>query len=204
MSTYPLRILRFLDWDKPKKTTAVKNYFNLGFFGLEKGGSTIAGGNLCIDGKIIVDGVTAPTWSNLYNKSLSTLIITSGGADIVKTKALSNIPDLKFAISGVPIMRGGKDVSFSKDVLTEGYTGGELYATWHGFLSVKDGEIVYMGYKTRTKNCVSTSEAFNKFSGYGFKDIIKLDGGGSFVLDNEGKNVAVTSENRRINTIATY
>lgn len=200
----PIKNFKILQWDKPKRTTTIKNYFNLGFFGLLKSGKTIAGGNLCIDGNVIVEASTAPTWSNLYNKELTTLIVTADKADIIKTKTLSHIPGLKLAVSGIPIMIDGKDVSFKNDVITQGYTGGELYGTWHGFLSVKDGEIVYMAYKTKTKNCVATSEVYNKFKGYGFKDIIKLDGGGSFILDHEGKNIAVTSGNRRINNVATY
>lgn len=200
----PIPNFKIMKWDKSKRTTAVKNYFNLGFFGWNLDGSTIAGGNLCVDGKIIVDALTAPTWSNLYNKKLSTLIVTKDKAEIIKTDSLQGIQNLVYAVSGVPIIRGGKDVSFKNDVLTEGYDGSETYGTWHGFLGVKNNEIVYMAFETKTYNCVSTSEAYKKLKGYGFKDVIMVDGGGSFILDYNGTNVAETPGNRRINNIGLY
>ena len=125
-------------------------------------------------------------------------------AEIKRVKYLSNIAGLKYAISGIPVIENGKDVSFTGDVKSQGYTGGELYATWHGFLGVRKGELVYMAFKTKTSNLVASCEAWNKLKKYGFDDVIKLDGGGSFVLDYNGKNVAVTSENRRINTVGLY
>jgi exopolysaccharide biosynthesis protein len=39
---------------------------------------------------------------------------------------------------------------------------------------------------------------------HGITDLIKLDGGGSFILDINGKNIAVTNENRRVNNLITF
>jgi exopolysaccharide biosynthesis protein len=139
---------------------------------------------------------------------LSTLVVIDGKASVIKTENLRSILGLTYAISGVPVIIAGKDVSFSKDrnnVISEGYDGSELYATWHGFLGVKDStEIVFMAFKTTTGNFIQTSEVYEKLKGYGFTDVIKLDGGGSFILVVDGKIVASTEENRRVNTIGVF
>ena len=68
-----------------------------------------------------------------------------------------------------------------------------------------NGNIVYvMAMKTKTKNMIVSAEAFKKFKALGMVDVIKLDGGGSFIMNVGGKNVASTLENRRINTIITF
>ena len=54
-----------------------------------------------------------------------------------------------------------------------------------------------MGIQTKTGNCIQSSEVYKKLKGQGFTDVIKLDGGGSTVLDFDGENKFVTSENRQ-------
>ena len=193
-------------WNQPKKTTEIRDYFNLGFFGILKGGATIPVGNLCADGEVITEASNQESWLSSHGRKMTTLcVFDDGTVKVMKTDTISGLKGLQSAVSGIPVVLGGEDVSWSKDCKPEGYTGGECYATWHGFLgSLRDGSLKYFAMKTKTGNCIQSSEVWNKIRGYGFDDVIMLDGGGSFVLDNGGRNVAVTSENRRIHSVGLY
>jgi murein L,D-transpeptidase YcbB/YkuD len=61
-----------------------------------------------------------------------------------------------------------------------------------------------MGMKTKTSNMILSAEAYKKFKIIGMHDVIKLDGGGSFHINVNGKAVASTLENRLINTIICF
>lgn len=193
-------------WDAAKKTTKIRDYFNLGFFGILKGGATIPVGNLCADGEVITEASNQESWLSSHGRKMTTLcVFDDGTVKVMKTDTISGLKGLQSAVSGIPVVLGGEDVSWKNDCKPEGYTGGECYATWHGFLgSLRDGSLKYFAMKTKTGNCIQSSEVWNKIKGYGFDDVIMLDGGGSFVLDNGGKNVAVTSENRRIHSVGLY
>lgn len=214
--------------DAKKKSAAKDNYCNAGFFGTyheNKQPFTLPVGHLVCDysatdkwnrhyceerGTFNGDKFTfdSSTWSymnSLYCKSVSTLVVSSDSAaisDIVK------IPNgLDYAISGVPIMRDGKDVTFATYVNGQGWGGSSLYATWHIFvgLKMKNAKTIYvMAMKTTTSNMIRTAEAYKKFKALGFYDVIKLDGGGSTYMKVDGKAVVSTLENRRINTIILF
>ncbi len=140
--------------------------------------------------------------NQFQGKSVSTLIVQNGKASI---QDLTELPACAYAIAGVPIMRGGEDVKLKTYVHGQGWDDSSLYATWHTFVGLKDdpGKVYVMGMKTYTWNMIHTAEAFRKFKALGFRDVIKLDGGGSFYLNADGHTVS-TSENRQINTIITF
>lgn len=208
-------------WDNTKRTTKIKNYFNASFFGNYKTSDgtlyTLPAGHVVADiveedydesvikdlniyGKID-NGKIRMTFGGL--KFPSTLIVTSEGTSIVKTNFVSE--KAKYAVSGMPVIANGKDVSWQNDVITEGWDASPVYATWHGFLGVKDNDtIMYFALKTTKSNCIQSSEAYNKLKGYGCKDVIMLDGGGSFVLDVGGTNQAETAGSRQINTVGMF
>lgn len=145
----------------------------------------------------------ASTYSNAFqDKKLSTLIIREGKAIIRDRIALL---DCDYAISGVPIMRNGRDVTFNPYVMGQGWDASSLYATWHTFVGLKedDSKVYVMALKTTTGNMVLSAEAFRKFYALGFQDVIKLDGGGSFYFNADGHTES-TWENRQINTIITF
>ena len=135
----------------------------------------------------------------LYGTAISTLVIKGGKASIVDTVAL---PDADYAISGIPVVRNSADCKWGAYVSKQGWVTSNVRPTWHTFVGVKDdpGKVYLMGMKTTTDNMVKSSEAFNAFKALGFRDVIKVDGGGSFYFDADGKRTE-TSENRRINTI---
>lgn len=145
-------------------------------------------------------------WSymnSFHGKAISTLLVANGSASIVDTVSVPN--GLDYAVAGVPIMRGGEDVKYQPYVRGQGWDASPFRATWSNFIGLKeDGKVIYlMGMKTTTSNMVLSAEAFRKFKPLGMRDVIKLDGGGSFYLNADG-TVHATAENRRINTIIRF
>lgn len=187
--------------DCTKKDINLPNYFNCGYFAVEKGDKTIPVGNLMADGKIITQAKDNPDWINLSKKSLTTIFTTKDGeCDIAKTDVLDDdimlSRHIKSAISGIPIIVGGKYVSMEQ-IKSEGYFGNELYDTWHGFLGIRHNKLVYVAMKC------GFDEMCWRLVALGIYNAIKLDGGGSFILKN-GKILEATSENRRIHNVGVW
>ena len=182
--------------DQKKKNIKEKNYFNLGYFALDTS-KTLPVGNLVVDGKIITTAKHQPSWLNTYGRNLTTLVVYNNGTTgFVKTGDMASVPNVKYAISGIPIIRNGRMVSMS-EIKQEGYFGNECYDTWHGFLGIRGNQLVYVAAKLNFSLMVYLLEVL------GISDAIKLDGGGSFILHND-RFVVSTSENRRINTIGCW
>jgi N-acetylmuramoyl-L-alanine amidase len=135
-------------------------------------------------------------------KAISTLLVHDGTAEI---RDIVSLPSCDYAISGVPIMRNGQDVKFASYVKGQGWDASSLYATWHTFLGLKErpDAVFLMVMKTGTGNMITSAEAFKKLKTMGFRDVIKLDGGGSCYLNVAGTTVS-TSENRRINSVISF
>lgn len=186
-----------LQCDKTKRNINRNSYFNCGYFTSEKGGKTIPVGNLANNGKIIAQSKNNANWINVSKKKLTTIYTQKNGScGFVKTDDLSSIADLKTAVSGIPIIVGGKFVSLEK-IKEEGYFGNELYNTWHGFLGIRHNKLVYVAMK-----CAFNSMCWALVA-LGIYDAIKLDGGGSFILKNDTE-LQGTTENRRINNIGIW
>jgi hypothetical protein len=210
-----------------KKKSSPKNSCNAGFFAnFKENGSlfTLPVGHLVCDynanstytkkycserGKFNGNKFTFDSGSFAYNnqfygKSQSTLCIRNNSASIFES---THAPDnCSYAIAGVPIMRSGEDVKFATFVTKQGWDASTLYATWHIFVGIKEvnAKTVYiMAMKTTKSNMITAAEAFKKFKALGFRDVIKLDGGGSFYFNADG-TTKCTLENRRINTIITF
>jgi len=115
---------------------------------------------------------------------------------VMKTDTLENIPGLRTAISGIPIILGGKRVSYD-EITAEGYFGNELYDTWHGFLGIRHGKLCYVAMKCGFEEMCWALVAL------GIYDAIKLDGGGSFIL-HDVKELEGTNENRRIHNVGVW
>ena len=183
--------------DCKKRSVGVSNYFNAGFFAAESGGKTIPVGNLACDGEIVAQAKDNPGWINVAGRKLTTIYTTAdGGCGLVKTDDLSGIAGLKCAVSGVPVIVGGKQVSM-EEVKAEGYDGSELYETWHGFLGLRHGKLVYVAARCDWGQMCWILVAL------GIYDAVKLDGGGSFILHN-GRELEGTAENRRINNVGMW
>lgn len=179
-----------------KRDISHPKYFNAGFF--SSGNSTIVPvGNLACNGKIITQAKDNEAWMQTSKKKMTTIYTTRDGrCGIVKTDRLDSILGLKEAISGIPIIVGGKKVSMD-DIKAEGYFGNECYNTWHGFLGIRHGKLVYVAMKCEFNEMCWTLVAL------GIYDAIKLDGGGSFILHDE-KELVGTGENRKIHNIGIW
>ena len=188
--------------DSKKKNINLPDYFNCGFFTYEgKDKHSIPVGNLANDGKIIAQAKDQGDWINVAKKKLTTIYTTNDGkCGILKTDNLSEIKNLKNAVSGIPIIVNARYVP-EKDILAEGYFGtaknGELYDTWHGFLGIRHDKLVYVAMKCDFGKMCWALVAL------GIYNAIKLDGGGSFILKND-EIIKTTSENRRIHNVGIW
>lgn len=128
----------------------------------------------------------------------STLIVPARGNPYITE--VSGVPaNCKYAISGVPVIRGGEDVSWNGFAKKQGWTDGNCRAALHTFLGLRDGEVYVITGRTTTYQMVRTSEVYNKLWRY-FDDVIKLDGGGSMFVSDDASD----PENRRINGMAAF
>lgn len=183
--------------DCAKKEVSLDNYFNCGYFAVEKGNKTIPVGNLANNGEIYAQAKDNADWLNLAKHKLTTIYtLTDGSCGIVKTDDLEAIRGLKTAVSGIPMIVGGKYVGM-EEIKEEGYFGNELYDTWHGFLGLRHGKLVYVGMKCGFESMCWALVAL------GIYDAVKLDGGGSYILKN-GEILRATSENRRIQNVGVW
>ena len=216
----PIEKFKIKYFDKAKVTNNFSNYFNLGYFqaGFKEDGKifTLPVANLVCD--IVESEISAVVmkylkerkvangklyWNCDQNveaqfkgKSVSTLVIDQNGVHIAKYNRLGE--NVKYAVSGAPVISGGNKVSWT-DVASEGWGDDIKSNTWHGLLAIKNGKIVYIALQT------SWDGIFNKIQGYGYTNVIKIDGGGSFIFVKDGKTIANgRNENRQINNIGLY
>lgn len=192
-------IFKILDWNKGKRTVSIKNYCNAGFFAAGRT-TTEPMGNLVIDG--VVKSETCNSYGNLANHKLHTFYIDNNnklGYEVTDTMQNKNY---KYAISGIPVTLNGEDVSWSKVVKPQGWSGGELYNTKHICLAFKGDSIYVIGIATKKKRAPDViTEIWKTLKPYQFDTVLKLDGGGSTVIDVDGENVFVTSGNRIVNNL---
>lgn len=220
----PVEDFRVIYYDGKKKSMG-KNRCTGGFFGGYKSDEgekfTFPAGHLVADfeaesdtarfycsewgrfqgDKFILDSSTHEYMNQFYGNSITTLTVANGHAQVSDVFSLPSGCD--YAITGVPIMRQGQDVKFATYVKGQGWTGSSLYGTWHVFVGIKERNattVYVMAMQTKTGNMILSAEAYKKFKILGFYDVIKLDGGGSFYWNVNGKAES-TLENRRICTI---
>ena len=223
----PVRDFKIVMCNKAKKTAAKQNYCTGGFFAPFKEDGvkfTLPVGQLICDyettspyvekycaqrgifkdGKYSFNGIGFKPHEQFYGKTVTTFYVSDGKAYVEDMDRLPENAD--YAISGIPVMRNGKDVKFKNYVLDQGWEASSLYGTWHTFVGLKDDSntVYVIGMKTISGNLIATAEAYEKFKKLGFKEVIKLDGGGSYVMNVNGKACGSTLENRVINTIITF
>ena len=205
--------------DAPK-TSLTGNYCNAGYFGNYEEGSdpfTLPSGHLVADmeteskwathyleergeiknGKAIFDSSQWEYMNPLYGKAVTTLLLQDGKASIQEVQKL---PVCDYAVAGIPVLRDGKKVDLGT-VLAQGWDKSSLRATSHIFVGLKEGKLHLMGLETKTVDLLT--EAGDLFLRRGFTDVIKLDGGGSYIIQS---NViqSQTAEDRRICSIIRF
>ena len=218
----PAKDFRVILYDGKKKAMG-KNRCNAGFFGnfSEQGELfTLPVGHLVADyaaaskwvefyckqrgtineGRVRHDAGACP--NALQGKDLTTLVVSGGRANMME---LDRVGMCDYAISGIPVVRNGQAASY-REARAQGWDGSPLYATQHIFVGLKgkDATSIYvLAMKTSSINLLSSKEAYRKFTALGMRDVIKLDGGGSFYFNAAGNELA-TSENRRVCTILDF
>lgn len=215
--------------DRTKKNVGYTTYVNAGFFGNFSDKTktnrteyfTLPVGNLACDvdntsecltkalkgrgslekGHYEFNAYKFNYYNQFYNKETTMFVVNKNGVPSIGE--YKELPDVKYGIVGVPIMRNGNDVIFNTFVRNQGWDSSTLYATKHTFLGMKQGSntIYIMGTETKTNNMISSGEAYRRFKALGFYNVIKLDGGGSYFQKYNGKILGNTSENRQINTV---
>lgn len=132
-------------------------------------------------------------------KKVSTLIISPNNKAAVRE--LNKVPgNVKYAISGVPVIRGGEEVSWRSFAMRQGWDASVMYATYRNWIGLKNNRIYVISGKTATGNYLSTSEFPKKIADLELDDCIAVDGGGSYFLKVNGTMVAKYGE-RQINNI---
>lgn len=155
----------------------------------ERGGIT--------DGRMKFDSFSWSYANPFYQKAVSVLLVKNGAAAIQEVQGL---PECDYAVAGVPVLRNGKKVT-SAQALAQGWDKSSLRAACHVFVGLKgDGRIHVLGMKTSASNLLDSGEVADTLLPYGYTDILKLDGGGSYIIKTNLVSAA-TSENRRICSI---
>ena len=94
-----------------------------------------------------------------------------------------------------------------KDITYEGWESGTLRATLHGFLGIKlndENHLYYFTYENVKSGATGLNMIQEKIKDFGFRYLLKLDGGGSAYFRYKDSEIMRTSENRHINTIITF
>ena len=211
-------------WDKSKKKGTAKNYINGGFFGYYKESGvnfTLPVANLVCDlsthsipevalnyltrgivGKKLRWSTTMNASNQFLNKKVSTLVLPVSGVPYVQELGAAPA-SVRYAISGIPVIRDGVDVSFNNFVKPQGWDDSCFYATSRNFIGIKGTTLWVVSGTTKTSNFVATSEVYNALKEFGFTDLVCLDGGGSFYHKYNGKANVVWAD-RNVNNLIQY
>lgn len=219
----PVKDLRVILYDGPKKAMG-PNRCNAGFFGGYKEQGDLF--TLPV-GHLIADYEATSEWTRKYcqergtikggkvhhnvnaypndfkGKRLSTLVISGERANILDLLQVPAAYD--YAISGIPVVRNGKAVEYVA-AQAQGWEASSLYGTMHIFVGIKSqtaASVYVLAMKTTSGNLLKSKEVYRKFQALGMRDVIKLDGGGSFYFNAAGNTLA-TAENRRVCTILDF
>lgn len=209
--------------DSVKSAANYGNFCNAGFFGKYANASgkiyTLPVANLVCDPwkipsegyedakKHLVNGklrfcTSDPHTKQFHGKKVSTLIIPKTGSPYIDE--VSEAPqDCIYAVSGIPVIRKGIDVSYSDTVKPQGWDDSPQRPTYRNWIGLRDGEIWLITGTTSTDNYIAKSEFYNKVKDECFSDVIALDGGGSYYYIDNGK-VKQDSEPRRVNNLIVF
>lgn len=211
-------------WDKSKRAGTYPTYINGGFFGpfAENGENfTLPVGNLVCDidlgavpqiakkylenhvkqGKLRW-GVNNNAGVQFLGKSVTTFVWPRSGSPYMK-EMIAAPDDCLYAISGIPVIRDGVDVSYNGFVKPQGWDASPFYATTRNFIGLKDGEVYIVNGTSKTSNFVASSEVYDALKTFGFEQLCALDGGGSVYHKYKGKADFIWTD-RQVNNLVLY
>ena len=211
-------------WDKSKKKGTAESYVNGGFFANYKENNvnfTLPVGNLVADIELLSLPVEARKYvkknvigtkyrcaiadnvsTDFKGSAVTTFVVMWNGSVYVK-ELVAPPAECRYAISGIPVIRDGKDVSYNSFVKPQGWDASPFYATSRNFIGLKDGVIYIVSGTSKTENFVAKSEVFNALRTFGFEQLISLDGGGSYYHKYKGKADLVWTD-RQVNNLVVY
>lgn len=221
----PCKDFSIVYWDKSKKKGTANSYINGGFFGYFKEGNldfTLPVGNLVCSVtsesslKYAVEKYWKPYISagkfrfgtvnnasaQFRGKAITTFVIDSSGKPYVVEIAVPPA-GCRYAISGIPVIRNGTDVSYNSFVKPQGWDASPFYATSRNFIGIKNGAVYIVSGTSKSSNFVASSEVYDALKPFGFEQLVALDGGGSFYHKYKGKADFVWSD-RQVNNLITY
>ena len=214
-------------WDKSKKAgTNLDSYINGGFFGYYNRSGvdyTLPRGNLVADitSQTVLKPAAQQDWnkyvfgtkfrcyctnnpadSNLLGKKVTTLILPTNGSPYMDEVA--ELPTtVRYAISGIPVIRNKIDVSYSNFVRPQGWDASPFYATSRNLIGLKGSSIWIVSGTSKTENFVAKSEIYDALKSFEFDDLIALDGGGSYYHRYQGK-AGIVWKDREVNNIVAF
>jgi hypothetical protein len=211
-------------WDKSKKKGDADSYINGGFWApfAENGiNFTLPVGNLVADIDIASVPLVAAkylgqhvvnrrlVWSvnnnagqQYYGRKVTTFVVPRNGSPYM---AELNAPpsDCRYAVSGIPVIRDGVDVSYKNFVVPQGWDASPFYATERNFIGIKGTAVYIVSGKSKKENFVSSSEVYDALKPFGFEQLAALDGGSSYYHKYNGKADTVWSD-RNVNNLIIY
>lgn len=211
-------------WDKSKKKGTAESYINGGFFANYKENGvnfTLPVGNLVCDidllslpvearkalkGRVIGTKFHCAIADNVSpdfkGRAVTTFVVSQNGKPYVK-ELVAPPADCRYAISGIPVIRDGADVSYNSFVKLQGWDASPFYATTRNFIGLKGSAIYIVSGTSKTSNFVATSEVYEAVKAFGFEQLIATDGGGSYYHKYKGKADFVWSD-RQVNNLILY
>lgn len=145
------------------------------------------------NGKFRFDSGNWSYMNEFYGKALSTLVVDNGVATV---NNLIHAPtECDYAISGYPIIRRGAAVPKSY-AYEQGWGDGSTYKTSHVFLCLDKPKADTIHLVGLNASAETAKKKLNDFY-----DVIKLDGGGSFYMDVNGKKKSTAGFRRVFSVI---
>lgn len=213
-----------LYWDKSKKKGTANTYINGGFFApfAENGFTfTLPVGNLVSDivpsslpsvalkylephisGSKLRWSVTNNAGKQFLGKAVTTFVLPRTGTPYVRELTASP-ESCRYAISGIPVIRDGVDVSYANFVKPQGWDDSPFYATARNFIGLKGSTIYIVNGTSKTTNFVAKSEVYDALKPFAFDQLIALDGGGSCYHKYKGKADFIWTD-RTVNNLVLY
>ncbi len=210
-------------WDKSKKKGTANSYINGGFFAFYKENGvefTLPTGILVCDisldttkpsakylkpyvhGSKLYYGVNDNASPQFKGKKVSTFVVPTNGTPYVRELDIAPAT-ARYAISGIPVIRDGMDVSYNNFVKAQGWDESPFYATTRNFIGLKGTSIWIVSGTSKTKNFVSYSEVYEKLEDFGFDQLLALDGGSSYYRKANGK-AGITLSDRNVNNLVYF
>lgn len=171
---------RVIDWKKGKRTTMIKNYCCFPF----QASGTVPVGNIIANGVWLAK---MPTASSIW-------VNWAGEIGV----GFSPPTAAKQAVSGFPLRVLEREYTL-KEALAQGWDTTPLYPTSHALLGVSGNALFYYVVETTAKGAEATWKELQGIARLlGCHTVLLGDGGGSTILDIEGKNAVASAGNRQL------